>query len=1460
MEATVDKKTGKVTIRLSRILSLLEEFDTGTVRDFADVARRVLESEGDPAFEFYSTRIWPHLRGLVPFLFFRESMGEFFLELLDSGPRRTAASIVDEDADLLRSIFGAGCAPETVLDTLFFSIGELDFSPDTAGGLRPLSIVNRQKDPAADECLDVQLSVSVVIPLLENCRSMLGDPSPLDGLIDELSRSIDGVITLRILVNMLNEAYGDPSAVSTGDILTVRERIIEILPLFAMYPPGTEHTAPDDIHHEVTVTDRGGTCDDVRLSVPPAPTEQPDELPCPVAVGETIAPPVGSRVEALDDILHEHPRWSIQVPAGTHGAVTHIDDRGRRRIRWEEFEWPRFPLPLPGEPPRRGYEVRSFPLESSQFGMVKVLDNAFVLTPEALDSCGRPTSAADCVKEAADCLLKKLECLVFDNEFDLCPLPYRLRHRLCVSCGVRLDLYGSRFAAAVASRLDWLIRESATLSRKITERFTDDFVEAKLDGSFMRSVRTWRGFRTASRIVVQGDSLCAVWSIPNVRPPQPANPPQCEEKTRCSAPTEAFPAHDELLQAIEMYGPDSPEAFGFAQEIAADVFRNLQCCCTTFEIQPGGGGMLGFQWTLDSTYDLEPYGVAFAGVVVDAVRDMLVCDPAAARKKFEEAREGLYSSRIEIGSPPALAEVWDDSCGDPGNPNPDAVVEFLAPWIDPDLMDGRRWTLAFPELNDQIAGLTVQQNLSGDPNILTSVAIRATDGRVPTGSDLFVRLENIDTGERADASLRIGEEERSTAFAVPFSPGDRMSGVVLVGDSSSIAANIEVEAEFEEADGGVSSVAYFIPTPSEGEHFVGQTDFDSLGRDFTVTTVCVDLAATPVDDLVLRLENLDVPSATVDVTVGAGTLTASYPVSIPLLPGERLSVRLLDAFEPAPGIAVTVLGRVGADSDPTGRTVARSFSSSAPTDGQVLVGLPFQVVRISDGSVVAKGFADRDSAEAWLVANSDSLDPPDPALYEVREGLGGQPPNTAQPVPVGRMSASPAPAGRAVEVSVRNLTTTASSPSSLPAGQAGSTSSAALKFSAGDLLEVVVTQSDDGIVTQSVNFPEEPVSTAPAPLRDTMWLYSEDSPPLPGGSEILAATLTAERPPIGTTLTVRFEDIDSGEHEDISLPPPATTATATIGFAIRDGHRLRVTLLRAGFGAAGLTVSWERQMVPAGNLVVELVSDVDAPAPEADSSSCDTFTDLKAFVEQECAAAADPASFASDLGREFGWPFATRLAVDGLLIWDVIAGWNVVSVDGDTITLLAVHAHDDLTPEFLAALETPECPTAEEPPERCELEEMLLEGRIGEVADRVAGSLADSLKFLRFEVRSLGDDDGVGLVVCVRTGEDICFDDESAIGAILDRFAELLGGDRAAALRKAVEYVNDLRDAKRIPSQPDPLTGLIPPAVRLPNPRLTSSYLLAALLSRDPLLSRTDGGTSFVFFGGGRSSAPTGGG
>jgi len=1370
VEATVDKKTGKVTIRLSRILSLLEEFDTGTVRDFADVARRVLESEGDPLFEFYSTRIWPHLRGFVPFLFFRESMGDFFLGLLDSKPRTAASGLGEEDSALLRSIFGAGCAMETILDTLFFFIGELDFSPDDAGGLRPLSIVSRRKNPAAEECLDAQLAVPTVIALLESCLSMFGDSSPLDGLIEEMSRSPDGVLTLRTLVNMLNKAYGDPSAVSTDDILTVRERLIEILPLFAIYPPGTEHTAPDDIHREVTVMDSGGTCDDIRLSAPPAPADTPDALPCPVTVGETVPPPVGSRIEALEDILHEHPRWSIQVPAGTHGTVTHIDDRGRHRIRWAEFEWPRFPLPLPGEPARRGYEVRSFPLESSQFGLVKVLDNAFLLTMEALDACGHPTSVASCVKETANCLLKKMECLVFDSEFDLCPLPCRLSHRICVSCGVRLDLYGARFAAAVVSRLDWLIRESATLSRKITEKFTDDFVEAKLDGSFMKSVRTWRGFRTASRITVQGDSICAVWSIPNVRPAPTEIPPQCEEKQRCTAPPQPFHAHDELLQTIDAYGSDSQESAGFAQEIAADVFRNLQCCCTEFEVQPGDGGTLGFQWILDSTYDLEPYGVVFAGSVVDAVRDMLICDPAAARRKFEEAREGLHDSRIEIGRPPALDEVWDDSCGDPDNPNPTAVVEFLAPWIDPDLMDGRRWFSPFPSLNSQIAGLTVQPNLSGDPNTMVSVTIRATDGRAPTGSDLFVRIENIDTGERADAFLRIGETERATAFAVPFSPGERASGIILLGDSASTAANIEVEAEFKEADGGISSVTYFIPTPSEGEHFVGQTNFDPSGRDFTVTTVCVDLSAMSPADLTLRVESLDDPTSTADITVLAGAMSTSVPVSIPLRPEDRLSVRLLDAFARAPGVTVTVLGRVGTPAAQTQRTVARSFSSETPTDGQTLVGLPFQVVRISDGEVVAKGFANKESADAWLVANFESLDPPVPTAYEVREGPGGQPLDSAQTVSIARVSSTPAPSGRPVEVSVRNLTTTASSPASLPVGQTESATGMSLRFTAGELLEVVVTQSDDGVVTQSVDFPEEPRSTAPPPLHDTMRLYGEDSPPLPGGSEILTATLTAARPPIGTTLTVRFEDIDSGEREEIGLPPATRTATAEIGLLLPDGHRLRVTLCRAGFGAAGLTVSWRRQMVPGGNLVVELISDVDAPAQPADSSSCDTLTDLKAFVEGQCTAAAEPDDFAGDLAREFGWPFATRLAVEGLLIWDLIAGWNVVSVDGDSITLLAVHAHDDLTPEFLAALETPECPEEEAPPERCELEE-----------------------------------------------------------------------------------------AKRIPSQSDPLTGLIPPPSRLENPRLPSPYLLAALLSRDPLLSRASGGTSFVFFGGGRESAPTGG-
>ena len=56
----------------------------------------------------------------------------------------------------------------------------------------------------------------------------------------------------------------------------------------------------------------------------------------------------------------------------------------------------------------------------------------------------------------------------------------------------------------------------------------------------------------------------------------------------------------------------------------------------------------------------------------------------------------------------------------------------------------------------------------------------------------------------------------------------------------------------------------------------------------------------------------------------------------------------------------------------------------------------------------------------------------------------------------------------------------------------------------------------------------------------------------------------------------------------------------------------------------------------------------------------------------------------------------------------------------------------------------------------------------------------------------------------------------------------------------------------RVPGEARPLTGLNRPAAKLDNPRLPESYLLSALLSRDPLLAREGGETSFVFFGGGR--------
>ena len=137
----VDRRTGAVTIRLSRVVELLESIETGTVRDFREIAARILVSEGDVKFEFYSRRIVPRLAGLIPILFFRERMGEFFISVLDNRFRREAADITADEADFLQSLFCAGCKCDPALDRVFLVIDELDFSAAAAEGFKPISVV-----------------------------------------------------------------------------------------------------------------------------------------------------------------------------------------------------------------------------------------------------------------------------------------------------------------------------------------------------------------------------------------------------------------------------------------------------------------------------------------------------------------------------------------------------------------------------------------------------------------------------------------------------------------------------------------------------------------------------------------------------------------------------------------------------------------------------------------------------------------------------------------------------------------------------------------------------------------------------------------------------------------------------------------------------------------------------------------------------------------------------------------------------------------------------------------------------------------------------------------------------------------------------------------------------------------------------------------------------------------------
>lgn len=1439
-QATVDQ-TGTVTVRLSRVVELMEDVEqTDVVREFIGISGRVLLSEGDPKFEFYSRLITPQLRGIVPMLFFRESMGEFFLGIVDSASRRAAAEITDGEAEFLQSMFGAGCDPSMALDNVFLLIEELDFSPGAAVGLKPISIVTLVKEDITEECLDAVIPVPTALALLESCRSMLEDAECLNAVIDELSRTPDLDTTLRNLIDRLKTAYNDPDAVSMSDIFTVRERIIELLPFFAVYPPGSDHTALFDIHFETAATEFGGGCDSVRIALPDCPPDATAPLPCPVPEGETVCPPVGSRIQTLDTVTHEHPRWPLEVPAGVSGRVTHIDDNGVPRIRWESFEFP-----FDGS--RRGYEVWSFPLDLSQCDRLIILDNAFFIRPDLLEACGIPNSVSECVKEVARCLLEKFRCLTFESDLDMCPLPFRITHRICVSCGLRLDLHGFEFAAAVVAELDRLISGSEGMVRKITEKFTEDLAKAKLGGTLFRFARSWRGFRLADRITVQGGLLCAEWSVTPVHRPDKVPSPECREAVPCAFEISEFPGKDELLAVLAGPGPDSDDALVFVGELAADILEQICCSCAAFRLEPiEGGGRLRFSWELPSSYDLSPFGIEFAARVGEVVRDMLVCEPSKARKLLETARDGIGVVRTVVGRPQGLDDALDAFCSDTEAPSPEPVVKFLGPWMDPDLIDSRRSVLDRLEDNAQIIGLEVQPDAGGGNRTLVAITVRARDGRVPSGSDLVFRLENIDTGDRAEGFLRVGESENLEGAALRFAPRHRMSGIVFQQDSGLTAANVDMEMLFEEEGGGRFSLEFFIASPIADQHFVGQPQ----SRARTLTTVCVETDVPVLAAMPIRIQNLDT-GAFADMIIGSGQSSATRALSIPFAEDERLSARIIsvDPTETAV-LTLTALSRVEelVVEQLTVRTLLRiAQTEGAVLDGQRVIGSDFQVVRISDGEVVQGGFRTIEEAQSWLAANFQNLTPPDPGEFEAQAGSGGEAVGTAQTMRRLTIAATPTPVGRDIIASVSNLTTLVSQAATLPVGRDSVSVDMEVPFAAGELLAVDIEQADDGTVVQQVSA---------AMPRGTLRLYDEDSPS--AGSTVVEATATLDRPSFGMSMLIRFENIDNGDREDFAVSSGESSATATVGLVLPPGDRLRVSVCRTGAGASGLELEWRRQFPPTESVTVEVLSEIAPPTAGADVESCGLLDDLDEFVRAQCASAPEPDDFVLNLGRTFDWPFARRLAVPELSVWEVLKPENLVGIDDNLLLYSVAFAHDDLTPEFLALLRSPECPVEPGVVEPCPLEILLLEGRTDEVVETVAAALADSLKSLRFELRNLGDDSGIGLIVCVRTDLEICFKDDSAtIDLILDRFASLLTTERRDALRKAVEHVNDLREKIRIPSPSDPLNGLTAAANRLTDPRLSESYLLTALLSRDPLLTDDENSrTGFVFFGGGRAAAP----
>ena len=1102
-------------------------------------------------------------------------------------------------------------------------------------------------------------------------------------------------------------------------------------------------------------------------------------------------------------------------------------------------------MPLPGEDPRRGYEVRSFSLEPEQFGSVRILDKAYKISPPfAVGSL--PVTVAECVDETARCLLEKFRCLTFDVEFQLCPLPYEVVQRVCVSCGIRLDMHGFEFAEAVVAKLDRLLSQTPGMVRKVTEHFAEKFKKERIDDVFVKFVHAWRGFDTADSIVVQGDRLCASWKyVPVFKVPAEPSPTCVTELPNCVREPGIFPMHGELVEALAAFGSDSDELLPFVNNIAADVFANACCGCASFDIRSVAAPACGaedaegirVEWNLQSSWDLSPYGGEFLARVSDATRELLVCDDSCTRQMLESTRETVHERRREIGFPSRLKELWNT---DPRNAA--LIVAFLAPWLDPDLLDARRWdTVGTAVVGDEIAGLTVQPDATGNTRVLDSISLKA--GREPTGTDVVFRLRNIDAGQVADAFVRLGETESVLEnIGIAFSPGDRLSGTVLLPDTASGAANIEVEAIFVEEDGSSLALNWFIDNPFEGRQFIGQTH----DADHTLTTVCIESDTAPTADVVIRLENLD-SSELFDATLPAGHTFVSVPAGMEFEAGEALSVRALDiSILDVVELSITTLRQAVGGPQPETQVLCRSLPVDEQITGFRFLGGKFEVVSRGTGETVAGDFDTQAAAEEWLAVNLSLLAPAEADDFEIRSSTGGEEASFDRTVTKIVLRSDPSPIGRDIVVALRNADTGEIVEARLPVGLTEASTDVEFSVFRGNRLFGDVVQGDDGLLTQS--------ASAARP-SNCLRLFDEDPSVL--DSTIVRTTISTVKPPVGASMIVRFENISTGERIDVTLPAGQQGITATVGLAVREEQQLRVLVLRAGFGAEDLTVEWARQFATAGKLVVTLLSEAGDPPPEADKGSCEFLSELEEFVGKR---AADERmlvqQLVDELNLEFDRPFARRLGDPDLLIWQVIAGkWlGAVSGTGNILPHARTFCHDDLTPEFLAVLPTPECPSAEGQIDTCPLETLIIEGKLAQAADIVVVGLIDALSCLRFEVRDFGENDGTGLVVCVSSGREICFkDDEESMNFILQRFIATLMTERRDVLRKAVEHVNDLREKVRVPVDPPGASPLIPAARRLQPARLSEAYLIAALSATDPLLvDGSDGLTSFIFFGGGQ--------